>query len=254
MKISVILGRIRDILEKELDLKTLSEYNGKDGKPGYVAHGERVIDVSASPLWDGGVHMGRHHAGSDLTSDIEAAPHGTEVLDRYPQVAVLRKEAIAEPAKQPLPRFLASFLARHPFFRRHPHPVTAHFPIVFVLSASFFSVLYVLTGNRSFDQTAFYCLAGALLFTPAAVVTGFFTWWINYMARPMRPVTIKKFLSLGMLPVIAGLVTWRYMEPDVLSDLSGPGAAYLLLIVVLSPVVLTIGYFGGTLTFPLEKE
>lgn len=253
MKIVAGQQEVRDRLEKKLDLKALSEYNGKNGKPAYVSHGGRIIDVSASPLWQGGVHMARHHAGGDLTADIDAAPHGTEVLDRYPKVAVLTKESF-EQAKQPLPPFLAGFLARHPFFRRHPHPVTAHFPIVFVLSASFFSILYVLIGNRSFDQTAFYCLAGALLFTPPAMVTGFLTWRVNYMASPMRPVTIKKRLSFGMLPVIAGLVLWRYRVPYVLSDLSGPGAIYLLLIILLSPVVLTIGYFGGTLTFPIEKE
>ncbi len=37
-----------------------------------------------------------------------------------------------------------------PWLRRRPHPMLSHFPIVFLLSASFFSLLFVITGNRAF--------------------------------------------------------------------------------------------------------
>jgi len=237
-------------LEKEIDVKALSKYDGKEGNKTYIAHGGRVIDVSESPLWKDGVHMGRHHAGKDLTADIQAAPHGTEVLERYPQVATVHKQA---PEGQRMPHLISSLLARYPLLKRHPHPVMAHFPIVFSLSAGFFSVLFAVTGNRSFDQTAFYCLIAALFFTPLAILTGLFTWWVNYQARPMRPITIKLALSLTMLPVLAGLLVWRGFVPDV-PDLSGAGMVYLLLVVLLAPAVLIIGYEGATLTFPLEKD
>ena len=51
----------------------------------YVVHKGRVIDVSQSRLWASGLHMNRHHAGNDLSADIQAAPHAPDVLDRYPQ-------------------------------------------------------------------------------------------------------------------------------------------------------------------------
>ena len=51
----------------------------------------------------------------------------------------------------------------------------AHFPIVFLLSATFFSLLFRFTGNRAFDDTAFYCLGGGLLTLPPTVATGLFT-------------------------------------------------------------------------------
>ena len=76
-------------MEKEFDAETLSKNDGKEGRPTYISHGGRVVDVSASSLWKGGIHMGRHGAGKDLTVDIGGAPHGTEVLDRYPQVGTL---------------------------------------------------------------------------------------------------------------------------------------------------------------------
>ena len=235
-----------------MDIKELEENDGKDGKPAYISASARVVDVSASKLWKGGVHMGRHHAGKDLTADIEAAPHGMEVLDRYPQVGTLRPEgAAAEPA---LPSFVSGLLRRYPLLRRHPHPAAVHFPLVFSLSASFFSVLYVLTGNRSFDQTAFYCLVGALLFMPVGIVTGLATWWINYMARPMRPATIKKNLSCATVVAAAFLAAWRASVPGVLGSMTASGVVYLILVVALTPAVLIVAYYGGLLTFPVEKK
>ena len=76
---------------KEIESREMSTNDGQAGKPVYIAHQGRVFDVSESKLWKGGLHMKRHHAGKDLTSAIQAAPHGTEVLERYPQVAVLKK-------------------------------------------------------------------------------------------------------------------------------------------------------------------
>lgn len=239
-------------MDEKFDAETLSQKDGKEGRPAYIAHGDRVIDVSKSPLWPSGTHMGRHHAGTDLTADIGAAPHGLEVLDRYPQVGLLSKGKAPE---ERLPPLLSALLLRYPFFRRHPHPASVHFPVVFALSASFFSLLYALTGRVSFDQTSFYCLTGALIFSPVAIVTGLLTWWVNYMARPMKPVTIKKYVSFASLVVMALLFVWKILVPDVPGSLSSPSAIiYFVLMIALGPAIFVVAYYGGTLTFPLEKE
>ena len=67
---------------KKFTVKELEEYNGKDGKPAYVAFQGKVYDLSQSSLWGGGDHMGRHHAGKDMTEEVAFAPHGEEVLER----------------------------------------------------------------------------------------------------------------------------------------------------------------------------
>ncbi|MDD3249566.1 MAG: cytochrome b5 domain-containing protein, partial [Smithellaceae bacterium] len=97
---------------KEFDEETLLQYDGKDGRPCYIAYGDRVIDVSSSKLWKTGIHMKRHPAGTDLTAAIGAAPHGTDMLDKYPQVGILKKAA--EPF---LPAPLASLMERFPFLQ-----------------------------------------------------------------------------------------------------------------------------------------
>lgn len=69
----------------------IGKYTGQDGKPIYIAFQGKVYDVTESFMWTGGTHMAEHQAGKDLTDEIENAPHGNEVFERYPQVGVLRK-------------------------------------------------------------------------------------------------------------------------------------------------------------------
>jgi len=236
---------------KELDRETLSQCDGKEGKPTYIAHKERVIDVSESPLWKGGIHMQRHQAGHELSVDIQAAPHGLEVLDRYPQVATLKTASTAE---RPTPEFLSRLLSQYPMLRRHPHPMTVHFPIVFMISTTLFSLFYLLTGYDPFEVTAFHCLGAGILMIPVAILTGLYTWWLNYLAKPIRRVSIKWRLSLLLsLAAIAAFI-WRLMVPDILTNLRGASIVYLLLVLAVTPFVLVIGWHGGQLTFPTEKE
>ncbi len=235
----------------ELNLEELAGYNGRDGKPVYVAYKGKIYDVSGSRLWKTGTHMNRHHSGTDLTADIEAAPHEAEVLERFPQVGVLRpkKTAPEEPKG-----FLEPVFVRYPILRRHPHPMTVHFPIVFMLSTSFFALLFLLTGNASFETTSFYCLAAGTLFTPLVMVTGFITWLANYMGKPSRRVQIKMICSFIMLVASVVLLAWRVTVPDLLTTLHLSGIIYLLLIFSLSPIVVVIGWHGAMLTFPMEEH
>jgi predicted heme/steroid binding protein/uncharacterized membrane protein len=236
---------------KEINPETLSKSDGKDGHPVYIAYKGRVIDVSKSRLWQTGVHMGRHAAGTDLTAEIGAAPHGPEVLDRYPQVGSLKAPP---PAERPMPALLARLLSRFPFFRRHPHPATVHFPIAFMAAVSGFYVLRLVTGAAPFEVTAVHCLGAGVLFALLAMGTGLFTWWLNYLARPVRQVTIKIVLSCIMLADAVAAFIWRLSDPDILNQPGGLSAIYLLLVLALGPLAMAIGYFGGTLTFPLEKK
>ena len=235
---------------KEFGPEELGQYNGQDGKPVYIVQQGRVYDVSNSKLWRNGLHMKRHHAGQDLTTDIQAAPHGQEVLERYPQVGTLKKES----PEREIPRAIEWLITRFPMLRRHPHPMTVHFPIVFMFSTTVFNLLYLITGVPSFETTALHCLAGGLLFIAAAVTTGIYTWGLNYMAKPLRPVKIKLPLSLVMFVIAAIVFIWRISDPAVLDSLAGAGLVYLLLVLSLSVMVTIIGWFGASMTFPIEKE
>jgi predicted heme/steroid binding protein/uncharacterized membrane protein len=236
---------------KEIDPEDLPKYNGKDGNPVYIVYKDRVIDVSASRLWKTGRHMNRHQSGQDLTVDIQAAPHGLEVLDRYPQVGVLKKEEI--PGRV-IPGALAALLKRFPMLRRHPHPMTIHFPIAFMMTAPLFTLFYLLTGISAFETTGLHCLGAGLFFIPIGIGTGFYTWWLNYEARPLRPVKIKKRAAFILLLVAAITMAWRILEPSVATASGIAGTLYLILLFSLIPLVTIIGWFGAQMTFPVERE
>jgi predicted heme/steroid binding protein len=46
--------------------------------------------VSGSFLWKDGSHQVLHNAGMDLTDGIEQAPHGGDILEKFPLVGTLR--------------------------------------------------------------------------------------------------------------------------------------------------------------------
>jgi predicted heme/steroid binding protein/uncharacterized membrane protein len=244
---------------KKFTVSELKEFNGENGKPIYVAYKDRVIDVTGSKMWRGGQHMKRHTAGADLTAEIAQAPHGIDVLDRFPQVGIFIRDTQEQPKTDEgsvpgaLPAWLERFLARHPFFQRHPHPMTVHFPIVFMIFAPVFTLLYLATGLQGFEFTALNCLAAGLLFCLVVIPTGFFTWWVNYMARPLRPVTIKIVVSLVMFVDGLAALIWRLLDPAVISP-TGRSVIYLILVFLLLPMVVVVASYGALLTFPLSKR
>ena len=74
---------------RKFTIKDLEGYDGKNGKPAYVAYQGKVYDLSQSSLWSGGEHMGMHQAGKDITEELELAPHGEEILERVKIVGKL---------------------------------------------------------------------------------------------------------------------------------------------------------------------
>ena len=247
------MAMVEQTIVKTFSPEDLSAYDGRDGRPCYVVYDGKVYDVSGSKLWKGGLHMRRHQAGTDLTADIQAAPHGPEVLERYPQVGILKKAEASE-TETPRPGLIGLLLEKNPFFRRHPHPMTVHFPIVFMLAAPSFLVLYLLTGLRAYETTAFHCLGGGMLFSVVGIATGLITWRYNYMGKWMKPIAVKLPLSLVMLTVSIIAFVWRCIDPSVMVDLHVIRLLYPILVLALAPMVSVIGWYGATMTFPIEKD
>ncbi len=73
----------------ELTLEELAYYDGKEGRPAYIAVEGKIYDVTDSSFWSGGNHNG-YAAGQDLTYEIiNVSPHGISNLSRVPQVGIL---------------------------------------------------------------------------------------------------------------------------------------------------------------------
>lgn len=75
---------LRGITRQELSL-----CDGTQGKPIYAAFEGKVFDISSSFTWRNGYHQLFHSPGTDLTSAMAEAPHGAEILEKFPVVGIL---------------------------------------------------------------------------------------------------------------------------------------------------------------------
>ena len=78
--------------ERKFTLEELKTYDGKEGRPAYIAYKGKVYDVTDDFLWTEGDHQGEHVAGRDLTEEMALAPHGDDVVERVKLVGVLVKQ------------------------------------------------------------------------------------------------------------------------------------------------------------------
>jgi predicted heme/steroid binding protein/uncharacterized membrane protein len=230
---------------KEISSEQLVTFNGKDDNPVYIAFEGKVYDVCKSPLWSSGLHMKIHPAGKDLTGEISAAPHGPEVLERYPQMGILKKGPSEE--LKHLPSSLQNLIQRFPMARRHPHPMIVHFPIAFLMAASLFILLHLHFQNPSFGIVSFYLLILGAISSPFAMATGLFTWWVNYRLKLTYFVKRKIQLSILLLIFEIILIFWQN------SSLKISNPIYFIMMLILAPIVVLLGYYGGQMTFPSEQ-
>lgn len=209
-----------------------------------------VYDVTASKMWKDGVHVKRHRSGGDLTADLIAAPHGPEVFQRegITRVGTLAEEPIAARG----PAWLNRLLDRFPMLYRHPHPMIVHFPMAYPAAASLFTLLsFTGWAPYLFQRIAFAMLILGVLATPLGIVTGFFTWWLNYQAHMVRHVKCKIACSSAML---AMQLVCLLLKLGGVAENGTTSWVYSILMLLLLPTALLLGYHGGQLTFPVAPH
>ena len=77
----------RIITEEEL-----RRCDGTDGAPALVGYKGKIYNVTRSFHWKMGRHHAMHFAGADLTSMLDHAPHGEDLLERFPVEGTLAAE------------------------------------------------------------------------------------------------------------------------------------------------------------------
>lgn len=100
---------LADTISGKVTLEDLVSRDGKGGRPAWFAFEGKVYDATQSSRWQQGVHMGRHHAGTDLTEALKLAPHGSDKVTAMPFVGEI---AIATgPRQAPLHERVFFFMA-----------------------------------------------------------------------------------------------------------------------------------------------
>jgi predicted heme/steroid binding protein/uncharacterized membrane protein len=225
----------------------LAQYDGKEGRPAYVAYEGLIYDVTGSKLWRNGVHVRQHQAGEDLTAAMPAAPHDHSVMERWPVVGRLAEPEEPEAAVPLLYRLSLD---------NHLHPVAVHFPIALGVLAPGFALASLLFVGKplydTFQQVAFWNLVICALGTIPGFATGVISWYFNYKAQ-MNQIYWVKWVGSIILVMLsaAALLTYIYGLEGRVQPPGGPAYwTYMLLLILHAPVVVVLGHYGGRITFP----
>ncbi len=77
------------MLMKMFTKEELKKFDGKDGRPAYVAYLEKVYDLTGIPESEHGDHYG-HSFGMDLTVEMDEAPHDDNLVLTLPVVGTYK--------------------------------------------------------------------------------------------------------------------------------------------------------------------
>ncbi len=97
------------------------------------------------------------------------------------------------------------------------------------------------------EIASFYLLVLGAISSPFAMVTGLLTWWVNYRFKLTHFVRRKIQLSILLLIFEIILIVWRSSSPKISNPI------YFIMIFLLTPIVVLLGYYGGQMAFPPEK-
>jgi predicted heme/steroid binding protein/uncharacterized membrane protein len=220
----------------------VKKYNGKDGNPAYIIYRDKVYDVTDSRFWKNGVHMSRHRAGEDLTDFISMAPHGEDLLsrDNIKYVCDVEKEKEVDDPKEKLRKLYSKY---------HPHPVFIHYPMGILYFGAFMLLLYLITGNVSFEISSFYAFICGTLSVFPAVLSGFISWWLNYDMTTTKIFKNKIIFSIVLMILTVAACIMRLISSGLVLN-----GTYLLVYAtfyfISIPVLTFIAYNGGKITWP----
>lgn len=221
---------------KHFTLSELKEFNGKSGKPAYIAFKGKIYDVSKSHLWVDGNHRGHHIAGEDLTPGIINAPHNEEVLNKFPVIGELKEEPYTNRLQQKIERL-------------HLHSMVVHFSITLGLLVPLFALAYLINTNTVFDKISYYLLILLLVATPFSGASGIFSWKITYEGRRSRLFDRKIVFTLLVTILVIVSSVWRMLTPDLLVDKNYASYVYLILLIGIAGITTILGHYGGKIVF-----
>jgi predicted heme/steroid binding protein/uncharacterized membrane protein len=230
-------------MDKTIREEDLHQNDGQEGRPAYVVYQGTVYDVSGSKMWRDGSHVRRHRAGQDLTADLGAAPHDESVFERVTPVGQLAALAAPDEPVQEIPALLSWFLARH------PHPISVHFPIAYIVAAAALLILNLLTNSPSFETAGYYLLWGSVIMAPVAMALGAVSWNYNYGRMLKGAFTGKIILSILFLIVGVIALTLRVSDPGIFLARDPAGWVYFGLVIVMVLLASVVGWLGDVVMY-----
>lgn len=231
---------------RQFSEEELRQYNGQDGMPAYIAFKGKVYDVTLSEFWKEGTHFKKHFAGYDLSAAMADAPHGDEVFENYPCVGQFLIPCPVTPENKK-ERY------RLWYVKYHPHPAAVHFPIALHYFSAFADGLFLANPSSEYETAVFLSFLIATVMGFFALLTGVFSWWINYDFSTSKPFVIK--LIGAVFTLIIGVVplSQKLLNPDIAFSTGMDGIIYHAVIFITVISITIVGYYGGKITWGAKE-
>ena len=223
----------------------LSRYDGKEGRAAYIAYKGVVYDVTDNPNWEEGEHMGRVHAGADLTAFLEQAPHGEEVFKELPVVGTYEGRAEEKPSEVPSKEDTLKVWYR----KYHPHPMTVHFPIALHFFAAGMDLFFLTNPGKAYEIAVFYAFFAATVMGGVAMIPGLLSWGINYGFAKTTAFMVKLYVAIFTIVAGAVAIYVRLEYPAVAYGDMILSYLYHGIIFLTVGCVIVLGYFGGKISW-----
>ena len=149
----------------------------------------------------------------------------------------------------PLGKFLDEM--RKTFFL---HAVFSHFSNGLIPVAVLYLLLALPTGDPFFEHTVIHLIVITLLAIPVSFVSGFRDWKKKYNGAKAPVFTKKIRLSIVLFVLAAGVVSIRLANPAVMGSQGILHWAYVIMLLMMLPVVVLLGHYGGKLSAGQRQE
>ncbi len=157
-----------------------------------------------------------------------------------------------EMVKEPSTGFVA-MMTDH-MVKNHLHPISVHSPNGIIPIAVGFFIIAVIFSVTSFETAALYNMIAVFLSMPVVILSGYVTWQKKYQGVSTSVFKVKIAASVVAITVLAVLIIWKLLQPDVLMVASSARWVFLLLSLLLLGSVGIAGHLGGQLVFSKAKK
>ncbi len=136
---------------------------------------------------------------------------------------------------------------------KHLHPITVHGPNGIIPMAFLFLVIAIFFQFPLFESAAYFSMLFVLLNMPPVLLSGYLTWQKKYNGVRTSLFKMKIAASCVATVILFGLILWKIVQPDVLSNASLDRFIYLFWAMVMFAAIGVAGHFGGQLVFANKK-
>lgn len=125
------------------------------------------------------------------------------------------------------------------------HHISSHFTNGLFPTAALFITIFLLTGDRMFENAAICCIAVGTIAAPVVYGCGLADWWVRFEKRRAKIFNRKRYVGAVLVVIAILLISLRIYAGDEISTNGTGKYIYAGGIYIITGIVSYLGYLGG---------